>query len=602
MSTECPERAHDAGSPGCLSPHAFDETLLRKVELVVAADQLARLPGLARDEQTESTYVPAELTLDGQALGTVGLRFKGAHGTLSSCIGDDGTILCSKMSYKLKFDAFDDHKRWQGLKKVNLHSMVRDRTLMHEHLAYRLFRQLGVVAPRASHAEVHINGENLGVFAFTEAPDGRFTADRFAPAGDGNLYKEVWPVATSAEDYQAALETNEEQAQDHHGFVSFAQALQGEGRDGRAAVIDRFTDRDYLLRYLAADRLLSNWDGVTTFYCGDVPDTPCQNHNYYWYVDEAQRRFWLVPWDLDLTFALETEQELFMPAWYERPDDCSRRIPWHGGWRMAPGCDALFEGLASLGPEPYRAAFAQMLDGPFEVSALRTEIDRIEALLRDAVGRDPSVDPLAWQAAVQDLERSLPLLVQKGQRMRDGDTTLPMLLQVHMRNDFEQGSELGFVMGSSLEPNPATLAARQLNQQAPLHGKHDARAEFTYRNGKAPWAYLNFGLRMQSAQVDLSGMRALTLVLKADGPRRVRVELDLVEPDGSTQPRPGWSVDVSQEPRSVTLEFGELDRLGPVRGVMIQVDPHGLDRDGFLPAGQSDQGFLQLDDLEFIPR
>jgi spore coat protein H len=611
----CPEKSHVAGTPGCLTAEAFDATRLRSFELTVRPADLASLPMLAKDPETESTYVPAQLSVDGEDVGMVGLRFKGAYGTLQGCIDDDLQLSCDKMSYKVKFDEFDQDKRWKALKKVNLHSMHADDTLMHEHLAYGLYRDMGVAAPRATHVRVSINGEPPQLFALTEAPDGRFTADRFAPAGDGNLYKEIWPVSSEPSYYQADLETNKDEPQDHAAFIEFAEALMQADRASLPAVLARFVDVDYLLNYMAVDRVLSNWDGVTSFYCGSSdPERGCGNHNMYWYVDEAGERFWLVPWDLDNTWALQTEHELIMPHWNQTPADCDQRIAWNGNWLMPPGCDPLFRGLAGAGQAAYSDAISAMLSGPFQVAKLQAEVDRIAALIEPAVAADSTLDLTHWRANVASLRSDIALLREKAELMRDGKDYSPLGLRLDARNDFEDAANVTFAMGSSLDPNPSSTASRALNRKQPLAGSADVRVDFDYHTGDTAWTWLNFGMRMHDGTADLGRVRRLQVTLKADQERDVRIELDsraYANPyDGV---RYGWDVAVGTAPTTVSLELTALvPRAGEtladdpraiiaaVRELIFQVNAHGLDSDGFFPPGGGDPGFLQIDDIEFV--
>ena len=50
-------------------------------------------------------------------------------------------------------------------------------------LAYGLYREQGLPAPRSTWALLKVNGEDLGLFSMVEQIDGRFTAENFA--GDG---------------------------------------------------------------------------------------------------------------------------------------------------------------------------------------------------------------------------------------------------------------------------------------------------------------------------------------------------------------------------------------------------------------------------------
>ena len=126
------------------------------------------------------------------------VRHKGSIGSYSGCVdGPDplvpsGAKTCTKISMKLKINWDDSSTEFFGQRKLVFNSQNRDPSMMHERLGYWLFREMGVTAPRSTHARVMLNGEYLGIFALTEQVDGRFTRANFDD-GTGNLYKEAWP-------------------------------------------------------------------------------------------------------------------------------------------------------------------------------------------------------------------------------------------------------------------------------------------------------------------------------------------------------------------------------------------------------------------------
>ena len=124
-------------------------------------------------------YVQADVSFEGVSYGTVGIRYKGSEYTLPKCF-DMGTTekTCPKISYKVKFTEYDKNKRFYGMKKINLHAMTGDNTKMHDMLAYELYREMGIHAPRTSYANVYVNGNLIGLFLAVEDIDGRFTKSR----------------------------------------------------------------------------------------------------------------------------------------------------------------------------------------------------------------------------------------------------------------------------------------------------------------------------------------------------------------------------------------------------------------------------------------
>jgi spore coat protein H len=397
-----------AGVPGVVIPDdaaqawVFDEAAVHTYELTLDPAVWALLQANARDEQ----YAEADFYANGQTLGRIGLRFKGSLGTLESCFEDDGTPRCSKMSMKLRFDQFLPEQRFAGLKRLNFNSMLYDDSLMHERLAYRVFREMGIVAPRAVHARLIINGEDHGLFTLVEDVDGRFTKSHFDD-GDGNLYKEAWPSDADADVLAGALTTNEEVA-NHSGILGFQAALLAATPDEQPAVLERYVDVDQLLAYLAVDRTLVNWDGIAAFYCYDGF---CENHNYFWYQDEAEARFRLIPWDLDNTF--EQSPLAAVPDVFDIGTDCSALYMEMGRTLRAPGCDPILQGLVRSGGARYVSQLDRLLGGPFAPGVLEGWIDELEAQLQSDVATDSrgpgletfEVEVERLRLAVEDLRR-----------------------------------------------------------------------------------------------------------------------------------------------------------------------------------------------------
>ena len=94
-------------------------------------------------------YVHADLEFGPHKFKDVGVRYKG-----------NGTFLSSREGIKrsLKFDLnhFVKGQKLAGMSQLNLHNSVRDPSGMNEAIAYRLFREGGVPAPRTAYAKVYV--------------------------------------------------------------------------------------------------------------------------------------------------------------------------------------------------------------------------------------------------------------------------------------------------------------------------------------------------------------------------------------------------------------------------------------------------------------
>lgn len=371
----------------------FDPEVVRTYELTIDPLVLSLINLLPSAE----LEVPAELTVDGETF-AVGARYKGSVGaflapcTKQTAVGPSLGQKVGKCSMKIDFDAVDKDRRFHGLKKLNFHSMGKDPSLMRERLGYALYRQMGVAAPRAVHARLVINGKLEGVFLAVEQLDGRFTKSRFTDGGNGNLYKEVWPTSDNEQRYRAALQTNKGELTDVHKMIGFKRAID-EGADAALG----WVDRDYMMRYLAVDRVIMNDDGAMHWYCWS-------NHNYFWYESQRAERMWLIPWDLDSSLAPASWVHIMQP-WWKPTTDCSCGGV-SGSAQRAPSCDRLTGMLGGLRDE-YEAKVDELLGGPFSAEAVDAELAawsrQIAPLVEEAAGVLGAPDADTWRQKLDDL-------------------------------------------------------------------------------------------------------------------------------------------------------------------------------------------------------
>jgi hypothetical protein len=236
-----------------------------------------------------------------------------------------------------------------------------------------------------------------------EQVDGRFSADRWPENPDGNLYKELWPTGIDSEEARLALKTNEETA-DVAAFLAFSEAMDSAGEEDLRSSLTSYVDLDYLARYMAVDDAIASYDGITYFYTDGVV---ARNHNYYFY-EEADDRFTLIPWDVESTFWINPDHAA--PHWTELPEDCSLTYEYWDGLARAPACDRVIRAMMQ-DLDGWRQAAQELLDGPFSTDTMIAAIDRHAAFIEDAVRADPTPTTYtSFDNAVAYSKRAIPNL------------------------------------------------------------------------------------------------------------------------------------------------------------------------------------------------
>jgi hypothetical protein len=240
-------------------------------------------------------YVHAAFAIDGRRFADVGVRYKG-NGTYTS-----GQSL-NKISFKVDLNKYVKGQALAGVTTLNLHNNITDASWMNEALAYRLYRDFDVPAPRTSYARVYITVTGAkarryaGLYSIVENVDDRFGATHFGVKG-GAILKPVtqrlfddlgrdWTRYNQAYDPKTTLS-----AADKARVFELCDLVTHASDSAYAAKLPAIVDLDAFARYAAVLVWLAN------------PDSPLQQgQNYYVYLHPSTRQLAFIPWDQDHSF------------------------------------------------------------------------------------------------------------------------------------------------------------------------------------------------------------------------------------------------------------------------------------------------------------
>jgi hypothetical protein len=539
----------------------FDQNQIREYHLTMSTADETELDLYGNREE----YLPATLRYSGGGIdtsfGTVGLRHKGAW-SLHHCWDDNGGVRdftdysCKKLSYKIKFTEYNPDTRFYSLKKINLHAMAGEHTKLKDRLAYSIYNDFGIIAPRTMHAKVYVNGVYKGLFIAVEQIDGRFTARNWPLGGDGNLYKEAWPSIYQTEGgFLSHLKTNNdpEDNPDVSDFLAFAQAVDQATDANFREVLAPWVDLEQTLRYMAIDRAFKHWDGVIGFYSQATP------HNFYFYHDDGpQNIFHLIPWDLDNVL---WEQDPYMdppasygvspiPDWNVLPSSCQSRPVWSANSTtglVPPACDKFMRLMAkNMWPE-FQQIGQELLNTAFSAASVNAKLNAWQTQIAPEIPRDPIIPTsyYRWSDAVADLRNIItqarpefeahlaegwseeaPEVLPEGM---DDPIAESALIPEQINNfEFIGGSSGGVPLENYTMASPSTLTSVAINTQDPISGSADVLFTFDFWQTAGAYSeWVGLGLNTpESVSYDISGYSELWVYLKADKARNVRLRLN----------------------------------------------------------------------------
>jgi spore coat protein CotH len=321
----------------------FDPTEVADIDLGLPQSSM---DALAVDPDT---YVPGSITLTTSTTTyerpNVGIRLKG-NATFRT--------LDDKAAFKVKIPFSVPGQRLAGLRTLTLNNMVEDPSMVHELLAYRAYRALGLPASRTGYAQVSVNGIDYGLHLNLETLDDVF----FAGQSTQHLYEGELGDDTetgAAGDFEID-EGTENNTSDLDALIA---AVQGDTPADFSDRVAGFADLQEMVRMWAVERYIGHWDGYTGL------DASFSPNNYYLHSDDAGL-FTMIPsgpdqaWQQHLDFG-------FAPGGGVMFDRCL----------ADPSCESLYrqavrdtrDTIAGLHVDDLAVSTASLLK-PFETSEL----------------------------------------------------------------------------------------------------------------------------------------------------------------------------------------------------------------------------------------
>jgi uncharacterized protein (TIGR03437 family) len=267
----------------------FDDTQVQAINVTMAASDWASL----QQNYTANTYYHATMTWNGMSV-DFGIRSHGGDGSRSPV----------KPNLDFNFAHYTSTQTFLGLGFIVLKANNEDPSNLHEWISMKLYRKMGLPAPREAPAQLFINGQLLGFYYIIEHEDETFLARDFGENG-GYLYEweygddyEFGNLGTATSSYSQFLDLKTDQTSpDLQTFVNFIQAV-NQSTSNEAAYIGGlapYMDPKLFLSYCAAENVLAEEDGVLDGISG--------LNNFYLYQFQGTTLYQMIAWDKDRTLS-----------------------------------------------------------------------------------------------------------------------------------------------------------------------------------------------------------------------------------------------------------------------------------------------------------
>jgi hypothetical protein len=345
----------------------------------------AQRSGLSGVLGLDFNWVHADFEFAGARFTNVAARFRGNGTYVDSRFG-------SKQSYKIDLNRFVKKQTLAKLDEFNFLNSVADASYVRDSMAERLFRDLGVPAPRTAYVYLSVDvpgkwtNQPIGLYNVVENIDKDFAHDRFGskktPIFKPVTYKLFEDLGPNWSDYSEIYDLKTEATAEQLQRVIELARLTSHGSDAEfARRLSEFVDLEVFAGFVAGHVLTSSYDGFFT-----------NGQNFFLYLDPESNRFGFIAWDQD-------------HGWGEFPivgSDSERERasiwkPWVRQYKFR------FLARAMETPafrEIYKRKLEHALEHLFIKERLFAQIDELAATIRPAIAGESAVRLARFDDAV----------------------------------------------------------------------------------------------------------------------------------------------------------------------------------------------------------
>ena len=267
-----------------------------------------------------------------------------------------------------------------GLETLNFHNNVTDPGLMNEVLAYRLYRDAGVPAPRSSYVRVYltiggqVSKKYLGLYTLAENVDENFFQARFA-SGAGALLKPVSvnPFKDLGNDWSRYIQTYDPKGDlsvaEQQRVIDFCRLVTHSTDAEFATRIGEYVDLEAFARYYAVLVWINNIDSLLD-----------RGQNFYLHLGPKTRQFTFIPWDQDHSFGGFAKVER------RNYETGSITKPWSDNIRFLARMYAV-PAFRTL----YFARLREFSDTIFKPERFAAQVAEIAQVIRPVVAEEPNL-------------------------------------------------------------------------------------------------------------------------------------------------------------------------------------------------------------------
>lgn len=345
----------------------YSPSLVQTIHLRVKTEDLHRMIKAL----PKRIYVPGSFEWQGRTIANAGIRYKGNSSS--------STSQRHKRSFLVKFDEYDEAKRFAGLQRISLDNAVQFGSLFSEQIMTDILRDLGVITHRCNFARLFLNGEFHGVYVNVERIDETFI-DQHLPDQNGPLFKvdEGGPacnlkfIGDDLAPYKKTFNLkNNATTGATAKLVDLIRSINHTDASGFREMLESKLEVDDFLRTTAVLLFSGGFDQLTGF----------QPHNYYLYLDTIEDRWRYIPWDLDVGFTETAFGRINVLA------------DWHAAW-PSPRTGSPNPLLERIIADPvllsrYRKIAREILETYFKPEHICSVIDKQYALIAEDLKSDP---------------------------------------------------------------------------------------------------------------------------------------------------------------------------------------------------------------------